>query len=200
MDRLMESKESAGIIEGYLFLILSKFSQDLEGNMADTITLTIEAPAVKVLIRKLKDYPRELKKARERAMTRSTKLIRRVVKQKNVTPFKTGKLSRGWVIASNRASLGEIVNRVAYAGFVEKGTRRHVIFPKTKKALRFKPKGSAKFVFAKKVNHPGTKAVRMTKIALDKTRVRIKKIWQEELGTTFDSIEKALSVANAQIR
>jgi hypothetical protein len=55
-----------------------------------------------------------------------------------------------------------------YAAFVELGTRPHVIVPRTKKVLRWPATGSATLsgrvasggqaIFARKVNHPGTKA------------------------------------------
>ena len=37
------------------------------------------------------------------------------------------------------------------------GTRPHEIRPRRKKALRFRPKRRGRYVFAKKVRHPGTK-------------------------------------------
>ena len=37
------------------------------------------------------------------------------------------------------------------------GTRPHVIIPRTAKMLRFYPTGGNGFIYAKKVNHPGTK-------------------------------------------
>ena len=43
-----------------------------------------------------------------------------------------------------------------YAAYVEFGTKPHTIYPKNKKALVFVVNGNK--VFAKKVNHPGTKA------------------------------------------
>ena len=45
--------------------------------------------------------------------------------------------------------------KIEYAPHVEFGTVPHVILPKNAKALRFKGKGG-KYVFAKRVNHPGT--------------------------------------------
>jgi len=42
-----------------------------------------------------------------------------------------------------------------YAGFIEYGTRAHVIRPRRKKFLRFRVGG--RVVFARKVNHPGTR-------------------------------------------
>ena len=43
------------------------------------------------------------------------------------------------------------------ARFLESGTRPHVITPRRKEALRFVPAGGGGAVFAKSVNHPGTK-------------------------------------------
>jgi hypothetical protein len=40
------------------------------------------------------------------------------------------------------------------------GTQPHVILPRTAKALAFWPRGANGVVFAKRVNHPGTKANR----------------------------------------
>lgn len=50
-----------------------------------------------------------------------------------------------------------IISMVDYALNVEFGTQPHVITPKNKKALHWKDR-NGKDVFAKKVNHPGTKA------------------------------------------
>jgi HK97 gp10 family phage protein len=43
-----------------------------------------------------------------------------------------------------------------YGVYVDQGTRPHLILPRTKKMLAFQING--KWVFAKRVNHPGTKA------------------------------------------
>lgn len=45
---------------------------------------------------------------------------------------------------------------VEYAGFVNDGTAPHVIRPRTKQVLRFRVGG--RIVYAKVVNHPGTRA------------------------------------------
>ena len=55
-------------------------------------------------------------------------------------------------IPTGRA-VGHDTQRAPYAGYVNLGTRPHVILPKNKKALRW-VRGN-KFAFAKKVNHPG---------------------------------------------
>jgi len=54
-----------------------------------------------------------------------------------------------------------------YAVFVELGTRAHVIVPKYRKALRFPV--AAGFMFARKVNHPGTRARYFIRNAVQRT-------------------------------
>jgi len=49
-----------------------------------------------------------------------------------------------------------VYSNVAYAGFVNDGTRPHIIRPRRAKALRFRVGG--RIVYARVVNHPGTKA------------------------------------------
>jgi hypothetical protein len=54
---------------------------------------------------------------------------------------------------------------VTYAAHVEYGTRAHVIRPRRRKALRFVSGGNT--VFAQRVNHPGTRAYRFMRNALE---------------------------------
>jgi hypothetical protein len=72
------------------------------------------------------------------------------------TPVKTGFLKGN----TRWKKIGRLVRRVfnntEYAADVEFGTRPHVIYPKEKKALKFKK--DSKEVFATKVKHPGTPA------------------------------------------
>lgn len=56
-------------------------------------------------------------------------------------------------INSNTYELGADANKASYAIFVHNGTRAHDIMPKTRKFLRWVK--SDRFVFAKKVRHPG---------------------------------------------
>jgi len=60
---------------------------------------------------------------------------------------------------------------VEYGPDVEFGTAPHIIRPSTMKALRFKAGG--KTIFAKKINHPGTRAQPFFRPALD----QVKNIW-----------------------
>lgn len=61
--------------------------------------------------------------------------------------------------ATGRIKLDPAVTRTtngaSYGEYIHDGTRPHVIRPKDKKALRW-PGGNG-FIFAKRVNHPGTK-------------------------------------------
>lgn len=70
-------------------------------------------------------------------------------------PVDTGKLRQSISIQvdSKRVIIGPHTD---YAGYVEFGTKPHVIRAKNKKSLMFIAGG--KKVFVKKVNHPGTKA------------------------------------------
>lgn len=45
----------------------------------------------------------------------------------------------------------------SYAYYVHEGTRKHDIFPKNKKCLRWPTANGMDFIFARKVKHPGTK-------------------------------------------
>lgn len=78
-----------------------------------------------------------------------------------VTPADTGRL-RGAneptpIVVAGQKVIAGVENPTEYAMFVHEGTKPHVILPKNAKVLTWKPRGGAQ-VFARKVNHPGTKA------------------------------------------
>lgn len=81
--------------------------------------------------------------------------LRAVSEQKKLAPVRTGNLRRS--IHLGRVSQTEAVTIASarYATAVELGTRPHVIVPRKRKTLRFKS-GSG-VVFAKRVQHPGTR-------------------------------------------
>lgn len=72
----------------------------------------------------------------------------------------TGRLRASIRIEARRTltlrSVYTIGSDVEYAGFVNDGTRRHFIRPKNGQYLRFRGRGGG-WVFAKIVDHPGTK-------------------------------------------
>lgn len=63
-----------------------------------------------------------------------------------------------------------VSNRAPHAGYLEKGTRPHLILPRRGQFLRFTGKSGA-IVFARVVHHPGTKPYRIMERAL-RTGVR----------------------------
>lgn len=72
------------------------------------------------------------------------------------TKTRTGMLMQGVRGELVSFTHGRLVDRVPYAGCIEFGTRPHVIEARRAKFLRFINR-SGKVVFARKVNHPGTK-------------------------------------------
>jgi HK97 gp10 family phage protein len=75
-----------------------------------------------------------------------------------VVPVRTGTLRNSIhiTVESDRVTIGPNENQAPYAGYVEFGTGPHVIRPKKPGGvLKFKVGGT--WVYAKKVNHPGTK-------------------------------------------
>lgn len=82
------------------------------------------------------------------------------------TPVRTGKLRDNRTVSiSDKVST--ITLHQPYAGYVEDGTKPHIIRPKTKKALRFNN------TFAKKVNHPGFTGRKFIKKSLDETNTNL---------------------------
>lgn len=89
---------------------------------------------------------------------------------KEIVPRKTGNLGRtirlGQVTDSDAQILAGGQEGVGYAQVVELGSRPHVIVPRRRKALAWgksrRLSGSARagsdMIFAKRVNHPGTRA------------------------------------------
>lgn len=71
----------------------------------------------------------------------------------------------------------------AYGLFVEKGTRPHTIRPRHRKALRWPAEGG--FVFARKVRHPGTKAMNFLANALDAKVAEIDEAMQDATALSF---------------
>lgn len=91
-------------------------------------------------------------------------------------PVDTGKLRNSLQIKveTDRVTIGPDENIAPYGGYVEFGTKPHTIRPKTPGGvLVFKMNGTT--VYAKKVNHPGTKAQPFVRPAFE--------AWVDSLGT-----------------
>lgn len=110
--------------------------------------------------------------SRFQAIQPSPKLMRNLAlqavrEQKLMAPVKTGNLRRSIMVGAVTDTYAETRATANYAAAVELGTKPHVIRPRNKKALRFatgnarlsgSPRSGGPVIFAKKVNHPGTKA------------------------------------------
>lgn len=77
----------------------------------------------------------------------------------------------------NYDGANEVIARANYSADIEYGTGAHIIEPVTAKALHFKKDG--KEIFAKKVNHPGTRPNPVMRNAAAKVQKEIPQIWQE---------------------
>lgn len=123
-------------------------------------------------------------------------LWRRLVE---LSPTGTGQLRRSWSVTPARGWLGLLIRNAAkHAGFVEFGTRPHVITPrrKGKKFLAWRSGGrgaASAFkggeavrpdIFARRVNHPGTERQDITTLA-----------WRDRAGYYGEAIARALERA-----
>lgn len=109
---------------------------------------------------------------------------------KRNAPLVTGKLRQSikaikvdkltYKIAANTTGLAP------YAQFIEYGTVPHKIRPKNAKALKFKVGGET--VFAKEVNHPGTKAKPFLFPAFFRSRKNVTNDLEALLKRTFNKI------------
>jgi hypothetical protein len=113
-------------------------------------------------------------RARIEAITPNAGLLRKVAllavrEQKLLAPRKTGNLARTIHLGAVTPTRAETIASADYAAYVERGTRPHEIRPKNRKALRWAadgasarlsgtPRSGGRVRFAKRVQHPGTRA------------------------------------------
>lgn len=101
-------------------------------------------------------------------------LIRRTPKGR------TGRMRRGWHtrVAGDDAVI--ITNTEPYAGYVDQGTRPHLIVPRNAKALAFRI--GNRMVFARSVHHPGTKPQNIVSRTLSEDRSRFEAAMRNAMG------------------
>jgi HK97 gp10 family phage protein len=80
---------------------------------------------------------------------------------------------------------GKIESQAPYSGYVEGGTRPHIIRVKNKKVLANKRLG--KF-FGEKVKHPGTKANPFFQRAVEKTKTKVDEFFSKALENITKSL------------
>lgn len=114
----------------------------------------------------------------ELATERATDIAVSRVQQEAVdtAPAQTGDLRRNIVPDFNKK---EVRSEKNYSAAVEYGTAPHTIEAKNAKALRFTKGG--KTIFAKKVNHPGTKPQPFMRLSARKVQKEISLIFKREL-------------------
>jgi hypothetical protein len=128
--------------------------------MSDGINIEFSKRDMTIAIDNIERYA-DKQKELEGLVTRST--FRVGARARRSAPVKFGRLRQS-INEKIRGLTGEITVNVDYAGAVEFGTKAHVIRPKRKKALAFKPGGGFRFwdesgrIVLKSVKHPGTKA------------------------------------------
>jgi hypothetical protein len=113
-------------------------------------------------------------RARIEAITPNRDLLRTIAlsavrEQKLLVPRKTGNLGRSIHLGAVTPTRAETIASADYAIYVERGTRPHEIRPRNRKALRWAasaadarltgtPRTGGRVRFAKRVQHPGTRA------------------------------------------
>lgn len=109
------------------------------------------------------------------------------IREKSVSnaPAKTGRL-RSSAYTSFSPLQGEVGFLANYALFVHEGTKAHIIYPTSKKALFWK--GASHPV--KRVNHPGTRANPFLRRAVDMGEQQIDKFFQQGVDDTLRQIAK----------
>lgn len=113
-------------------------------------------------------------RARIEAIKPNAKLLRTIAlsavrEQKLLVSKKTGNLARTIHLGAVTPTRAETIASADYAAYVEQGTKPHEIRPRNRKALRFpadggsarlsgSPRTGGRVRFAKRVQHPGTRA------------------------------------------
>lgn len=151
-------------------------------------TYSVQIDNLKPLQAALKKFPEIAEKNLQKAVNASAaEIIKQAVRP--TVPFKTGNLVHSFGTIYGRLFANVAPDRstpASYAIFVHEGTKPHMIFPKTAKALYWP--GAAHPV--KKVSHPGTKPNRFMPRILEKAGSNIKKHFQASLDLITKEIAK----------
>lgn len=133
----------------------------------------IEVKKLKELQELFKKSPVIVGQELEKATLSAMRKIETTARQE--TPVRTGKLKKSFR-SHYRPIVAKIYPTEKYAIFVHEGTKPHTIEPRTAESLRFKI--GNRWVFAKRVEHPGTKPNKFMDRAAKKDTPRINKIFE----------------------
>ena len=129
--------------------------------------------------------PKTVGKELERATKSSGKFILRTEKEE--VPVKTAQLKRS-ITLDYRPISASIYPTVKYALPVHEGRKPSTIYPRRKKVLRFKING--KWIFAKKINHPGSKANKFVDRTVRKSDRPINNFFDKALKNIINTLAK----------
>lgn len=113
-----------------------------------------------------------------KAMDESTDIIKKET-QKQI-PYKSGKLSKS--VETKKAHLegkriiGEVNVKKFYGKFLEHGTKKHLIKPKRKKAIKFDG------IIVVSAMHPGIRARKFLEKALDSSSKKLTEIYSKAIN------------------
>jgi bacteriophage HK97-gp10 putative tail-component len=125
------------------------------------------------LSRALRELDQNLDSAMAAALHDTASMVANEARSNHAYTDRTGKLSRSIHAQpvdgtfTGRNLTVDVVADTPYARFVEDGTTAHMIVPRKAKALRWYAR-NGRAVFARKVQHPGTKPVYYLKGALER--------------------------------
>lgn len=128
----------------------------------DDIKIVIPQEQIRKAMRDMTLFDDEVYSELEGAIRRATYRVAGSAMQR--APTGVDSHLRKSIVPKAQGLTGEVSVNVEYAGAVEFGSKPHVIKPKRKKALAFKPGAGFRFwdevdrIIVRKVNHPGTKA------------------------------------------
>lgn len=121
-----------------------------------------------------------------RAMVASTILVTNESKQ--LVRKKTRALMQSILpMVQDNPVRGTITVNQPYGAHVEYGTKAHVITPRRAKALAFMGKGG--MVFAKKVNHPGTKPSPFLQPAMENNEGKIVELFRQAMQRVLNKVQ-----------
>lgn len=142
------------------------------------------------LVKNTKDVSSGMQSMFRQAMVKATTKVQNEAKAVKAGRFKnqTGTLRRSIQKQVTSPYRGIVYTDEKYGEYVEFGTRPRTIYPKNKKFLAFKING--KMVFAKKVNHKGSKPYPFMRPAFEGTKDDVEQIYADMAKTIVKELAK----------
>lgn len=148
--------------------------------------------AYEIKIENLKELQDAFKKAPDKVGKELEKATKEAGKdilsiEKEEVPVKTATLKRSITLSYRPISVS-IYPTVKYALPVHEGSRPHVILPVRKQVLAFKKNG--KMVFARRVNHPGSKGNKFVERTVSRAQGGVSKLFERALDNIINFLVK----------